>query len=100
MDLYVQLGPEQKGAHMSRFSATVEEIIDDISQAEVATLETLAEIRAAFEQYSVLIFPDQGLDDETQIAAERLQAAHRTDCFNDPGEHQPDTFFSLTRSTL
>ena len=43
MDLYVELGPEQKGAHMSRFSDTVEEIIDDISQDKVAMLETLAE---------------------------------------------------------
>ncbi len=43
MDLYVELGPEQKGAHMSRFSGTVEEIIDEISKESVATVETLAE---------------------------------------------------------
>jgi GTP cyclohydrolase-4 len=43
MDMYVELGPKQKGVHMSRFSDTVEEIIDDISQEKVATLETLAE---------------------------------------------------------
>ncbi len=43
MDMYVELGPEQKGAHMSRFSDTVEEMIDDISQERVTTLETLAE---------------------------------------------------------
>jgi GTP cyclohydrolase-4 len=43
MDLFIELGPEQKGAHMSRFSDTVEEIIEDISQEKVATIETLAE---------------------------------------------------------
>ncbi len=43
MDMYVELGPSQKGAHMSRFSDTVEEMIDDISQERVTTLETLAE---------------------------------------------------------
>ena len=43
MDLYVELSPEQKGAHMSRFSDTVEEIINDMSQEKVTTLENLAE---------------------------------------------------------
>ncbi|MEW5961322.1 MAG: GTP cyclohydrolase MptA [Chloroflexota bacterium] len=43
MDLFIELGPDQKGAHMSRFSDTVEEIIEDISREKVATIETLAE---------------------------------------------------------
>ncbi|HMR67776.1 MAG TPA: 2-amino-4-hydroxy-6-hydroxymethyldihydropteridine diphosphokinase, partial [Anaerolineae bacterium] len=43
MDLYVEVRPEQKGAHMSRFSDTVEEIISEVSQAQVPTLEALAE---------------------------------------------------------
>ncbi len=43
MDLSVELRPDQKGAHMSRFSDTVEEIIDEISREKVPTLETLAE---------------------------------------------------------
>ena len=43
MDLYVELRPDQKGAHMSRFSDTVEEIITEVSSERVLTLETLAE---------------------------------------------------------
>ncbi len=43
MDLYVELHPEQKGAHMSRFSDTVEEILTEVSSERVPTLETLAE---------------------------------------------------------
>jgi GTP cyclohydrolase-4 len=43
MDLYVELRPDQKGAHMSRFSDTVEEIITEVSGERVSTLETLAE---------------------------------------------------------
>jgi GTP cyclohydrolase-4 len=43
MNLYVELRPDQKGAHMSRFSDTVEEIITEVSSERVSTLETLAE---------------------------------------------------------
>jgi GTP cyclohydrolase-4 len=43
MDLYIELRPEQKGAHMSRFNDTVEEIITDVSKATAPNLETLAE---------------------------------------------------------
>jgi GTP cyclohydrolase-4 len=43
MDLYVELGPEQKGAHLSRFKDTVEEIIEELSNESVPGLETLAE---------------------------------------------------------
>lgn len=43
MDLYVELRPEQKGAHMSRFSDTVEEVISLVSSETVAGLEALAE---------------------------------------------------------
>lgn len=43
MDLYVELKPEQKGAHMSRFSDTVEEVIGEVSAERAANLETLAE---------------------------------------------------------
>ncbi|HXV43176.1 MAG TPA: 2-amino-4-hydroxy-6-hydroxymethyldihydropteridine diphosphokinase, partial [Anaerolineae bacterium] len=43
MNLYVELRPDQKGAHMSRFSDTVEEIITEVSGERVSTLETLAE---------------------------------------------------------
>jgi GTP cyclohydrolase-4 len=42
MDLYVELRPDQKGAHMSRFSDTVEEIIAKLSRDPVSTLESLA----------------------------------------------------------
>ena len=43
VNLFVELGPEQKGAHMSRFSDTLEEIIDEIGGTEAATVESLAE---------------------------------------------------------
>jgi GTP cyclohydrolase-4 len=40
--LFVELGPEQKGAHMSRFSDTLEEIIEEIGGAEAPSVESLA----------------------------------------------------------
>lgn len=43
MDLYVELRPEQKGAHMSRFSDTVEDVITELSAEKVPRLELLAE---------------------------------------------------------
>ena len=43
VNLYVELGSEQKGAHMSRFSDTLEEIIDEIGGTQAATVESLAE---------------------------------------------------------
>jgi GTP cyclohydrolase-4 len=43
MDLYVELRPDQKGVHMSRFSDTVEEVITFVGSEKLPTLETLAE---------------------------------------------------------
>ncbi len=43
MDLYVELRPDQKGVHMSRFSDTIEEIFGEIEIESVSTLERLAE---------------------------------------------------------
>lgn len=43
MELYVELRPDQKGAHMSRFSDTVEEVIAEASTIKMPTLEGLAE---------------------------------------------------------
>ena len=43
MDLSIELPPEQKGAHLSRFNDAVEKIIDEISRESFSTLETLAE---------------------------------------------------------
>jgi GTP cyclohydrolase-4 len=43
MDLYVELHPDQKGAHMSRFSDTVEEVITEISEEQMPSLCTMAE---------------------------------------------------------
>lgn len=43
MDLYVELRPDQKGAHMSRFSDTVEEVITEISTDQTPSLDVLAE---------------------------------------------------------
>lgn len=43
MDLYVELQPDQKGTHMSRFSDTVEEVIGEIGDERASSLEGLAE---------------------------------------------------------
>lgn len=43
LDLFVDLRPQQKGAHMSRFSETVEELLDEIGAEEAPDIETLAE---------------------------------------------------------
>jgi GTP cyclohydrolase-4 len=43
MDLYVELRPDQKGVHMSRFSDTVEEIFGEVEIESVSTLERLVE---------------------------------------------------------
>lgn len=43
MDLFVELRPDQKGAHMSRFSDTVEEVITEVSAEETPSLAHLAE---------------------------------------------------------
>lgn len=43
MDIFVELRPDQKGVHMSRFSDTVEEVITLVSSEKLETLETLAE---------------------------------------------------------
>jgi GTP cyclohydrolase-4 len=42
LDLYVELPAERKGAHMSRFSATLEEVLDDVG-ASAPVVESLAE---------------------------------------------------------
>jgi GTP cyclohydrolase-4 len=43
MDLFVELRPDQKGAHMSRFSNTIEEILGEIDGGSASTLERMAE---------------------------------------------------------
>lgn len=42
LDCFVDLGPRQKGAHMSRFEETVEEAIDEVVLGEAFKAETLA----------------------------------------------------------
>ena len=42
LECYVDLGPEQKGAHMSRFEETVNEAIDEVVLDEAFKAETLA----------------------------------------------------------
>lgn len=42
--------------------------VTDVDIGTPLEFETFREIRAAFDAYSILIFPDQTLDDETQIA--------------------------------
>jgi GTP cyclohydrolase-4 len=43
LDLFVELPLDQKGAHMSRFSDTVEEVLEDLGTFEAPMIETLAE---------------------------------------------------------
>ncbi|HEY4688490.1 MAG TPA: GTP cyclohydrolase MptA [Anaerolineae bacterium] len=43
LNLFVELDAEQKGAHMSRFSDTVEEVLDEFAGSEAATIESLAD---------------------------------------------------------
>ena len=43
LDLFVELPPDQKGAHMSRFSDTVENVLEDLGAFEAPMIETLAE---------------------------------------------------------
>jgi GTP cyclohydrolase-4 len=43
LDLFVELPPDQKGAHMSRFGDTVEEVLEDLGAFEAPMIETLAE---------------------------------------------------------
>ena len=43
LDLSVELPAERKGAHMSRFSDTVEEVLDEIGDQEAPVIESLAE---------------------------------------------------------
>src|ERR671915_2114563 len=42
LDCFVDLGPKQKGAHMSRFEEVVEEAIDEVVLGEAFKAETLA----------------------------------------------------------
>src|SRR5512133_1699429 len=42
LDCFVDLGPEQKGAHMSRFEEVVNEAIDEVVLSEAFKAETLA----------------------------------------------------------
>jgi len=43
MDIFVELRPDQKGVHMSRFSDTVNEVVGLVGSEKMPTLETLAE---------------------------------------------------------
>src|SRR5215212_3524293 len=42
LDCFVDLGPQQKGAHMSRFEEVVEEAIDEVVLGEALRAELLA----------------------------------------------------------
>ena len=43
LDLFVELPADQKGAHMSRFSDTVENVLEDLGEFAAPMIETLAE---------------------------------------------------------
>ena len=56
LECFVDLGPRQKGAHMSRFEETVNEAIDEVVLGEALRIEQLAEhiARAIVESQSAL----------------------------------------------
>jgi GTP cyclohydrolase IV len=64
LDCFVDLGPAQKGAHMSRFEEVVEEAIDEVVLAEAFKAETLASHIAELVRER-----QQGLRAEVTIAA-------------------------------
>jgi GTP cyclohydrolase-4 len=43
LDLFIELPADQKGAHMSRFSDTVEEVLEEVGALEAPVIESLAE---------------------------------------------------------
>jgi len=43
MDLFVDLNPQQAGVHMSRFSDTLDEVVDEIVRERAPDIESLAE---------------------------------------------------------
>src|SRR5436305_9199855 len=64
LECFVDLGPEQKGAHMSRFEEVVEEAIDEVVLSEALKAETLAaHIAERVREHQ------QALRDEVTIAA-------------------------------
>ena len=71
MDLYVELDPDRKGAHMSRFSDTVEEVIAEVSAEKVRGLETLAK-RIARE----VLHDQRAVRSDVQIRAQFPQERH------------------------
>src|SRR4051812_16369115 len=64
LDCFVDLGPRQKGAHMSRFEEVVEEAIDEVVLGEAFKAETLASHIAEHVRER-----QQGLRAEVTIAA-------------------------------
>src|SRR5829696_916927 len=76
LECFVDLGPEQKGAHMSRFEEVVNEAIDEVVLSEAFKAETLAA------HIAELVGDRQpgarvGLDDAGDLHALRLGSGER-----------------------
>ncbi len=62
--------------------------VGDVSLAEPLSSDDLAAIRAAFTRYAVLVFPDQDLDDERQLAFARHFGPLETTVFKARKDHK------------
>ena len=62
--------------------------VGDVSLAGPLSPEDLAAIRAAFTRYAVLVFPDQALDDESQLAFARHFGPLETTVFKARQNHK------------
>lgn len=62
--------------------------VGDVSLADPLSPEDLSAIRAAFTKYAVLVFPDQALDDESQLAFARHFGPLETTVFKARRNHK------------
>jgi alpha-ketoglutarate-dependent 2,4-dichlorophenoxyacetate dioxygenase len=60
----------------------------DVDLSKPLSADDLAAIRAAFTQFAVLVFPDQHLDDESQLAFARLFGELETTVFKARKDHK------------
>ena len=64
-------GPRHEAAMVTRLTAGFAARIDGVDITRPVDEPTWADIRAAFEEHSVLVFRGQALDDDAQIAFSR-----------------------------
>ncbi|MCR4428229.1 MAG: GTP cyclohydrolase MptA [Caldiserica bacterium] len=79
-ELFVDLNPLQMGAHMSRFSDALEEVVDEITAKEAANVESLAESiarevveRQGAVRSEVRLYAKYPMEKITPVSAKRTQ---------------------------